>query len=241
MRRVAVVASVAALLPLSHVQAQTPSDSSGLVKFDLSTNELTFGSSPATASQAGQATAPRGFFIKALAGAWLGDGEGVLVGVGASFLPFTIEQHELGANVSYLHIDESDGFMIEGNYSYNFRPQEVAFTPYVTAGFNIFHVGFESDCDGSRTSFLSTSTAAARRVCRWGAVSRDGLATGWMSSARSCSFSSMDNQSSSAAASPSKVPNAVAWPACRSRSRMARTRIVLDRAQSTVVMSAAWS
>jgi hypothetical protein len=79
----------------------------------------------------------------------------------ASFLPFTNKQHELGSHVSYLHVEGEDGFMIEGNYSYNFRSRDVAFTPDATAGINISHFGVESNCDELEDTLMWTSIAAA--------------------------------------------------------------------------------
>ena len=147
MLRVAVLAAAAALLPLSNVQAQTTNEPSGLVQLDFASNGLSFASSPAAAAQAGQTAPPRGFFIKAFFGGWFSAGEGVVVGGGASFMPFTNKQHEVGANFSYLHVSETDGWMLEFNYHYNFAPQDAGFTPFVTAGLNIAHHGGDDVCD----------------------------------------------------------------------------------------------
>ncbi len=161
LKKCAVLAAFAAMLPVQMANAQTVSDlgptlgaearSTGLVS-NVSPNTLNLSSlTPATEAMLQAARQPlpmRGFFIKTHVGAWTSAGTGLLVGAGIAALPFNGPQHEVTGNVSYLRWEGSNGFMFDANYLFNFALQGgQAFTPYAGAGINIARLDACGDLD----------------------------------------------------------------------------------------------
>jgi hypothetical protein len=155
MLRVAVLAVAAILLPVHAALAQTDTtEPSGLVRLNLTSNSLALALEPAAAAQPGRTAMPaRGYFIKVFGGVWIGSGEGFLAGGGVGLQPFMNKQHEVGGNVSFLRVEESNGLMFEGNYNYNFTMQQAAFIPFVLAGINIAHFGGSDECEEFEDEF----------------------------------------------------------------------------------------
>ena len=155
MLRVALLAVAATLLPVHTALAQTDTTQpSGLVTLNLTKSSLASALEPGAAPQAGRAAMPsRGYFIKVFGGAWIGSGEGFLVGGGVGFQPFMNKQHEVGGNISFLRVEGSNGLMFEGNYNYNFNQAQASFLPYVLAGINIAHFGGNDACEEFEDDF----------------------------------------------------------------------------------------
>jgi hypothetical protein len=147
MFRVALLAAAAILLP-GQALAQSEVADSSIIRMSVTAPNLFHANAEAAPpAQAGRTALPgRGYYLKAFGGGWLSAGEGFLLGGGASFLPFTNKQHEVGANVSYLRVEGSNGLMFEGNYNYNFNMQNGAFIPFATGGINTYHFGGPEGC-----------------------------------------------------------------------------------------------
>ena len=138
--------AVVMLLPAERAMAQ--------VQTDLLTKNAVFGAnltqaadgsaSPALAARSAQggavSTPSRGYFLRLFGGLWTGSGDGFLLGAGLSALPFEDKRHELLGNLSYLHVEDSNGFSLDVDYHYNFRSNE-HFTPYAGGGLNVAHFG----------------------------------------------------------------------------------------------------
>jgi hypothetical protein len=64
---------------------------------------------------------------------------GFVIGGGLSARPFVQEEHEIQGNVSFLRLADTNGFIIDANYVYNFDTGG-SVTPYAGAGLNVSHL-----------------------------------------------------------------------------------------------------
>ena len=138
MRRLASACLIGAfVLTASAAMAQTAPLSAPLSNFALPAF-----STSAEPPQARIATPSRGFVIRLFAAGWLGGADGFSVGGGAGFFPFANKQHEIQANIGFLHLEGDNGYTLDFDYLYNFRLSGKNYTPYAGAGVNF------ADCGG---------------------------------------------------------------------------------------------
>jgi hypothetical protein len=149
-RRLATLAAFAIVLPAHLATAQTLTPATALdgaigsrLVSDAFTAATAAASSTAAAQGGGGATiAGQRFIPRVFAGLWTSSGTGFQVGAGVTTHPFSEYKHEIQGNLSYLHVEDSNGFGLDVNYIYNFLDTTAgSYTPYAGAGLNLVHFG----------------------------------------------------------------------------------------------------
>lgn len=149
-RRLATMAAFAIVLPAHFATAQPLAQTpalEGSVGARLVNSAFAAATTAATTTEAAQAgsgatIAGHKFIPRVFAGLWTSSGTGFQLGAGVTTHPFSEYKHEIQGNLSYLHVESSNGFGLDVNYIYNFLDTRAgSYTPYAGAGLNLAHFG----------------------------------------------------------------------------------------------------
>jgi len=78
-------------------------------------------------------------------GLWTSEGTGFFIGAGVDLNLLEGNRHDVRVSGHFLRVEESNGFMAEANYFYNFPLRNESFTPFLGAGLNVVHFGCDVD------------------------------------------------------------------------------------------------